>query len=114
MRLTPIFITILTLIASAAFAAEAESPGPRTLTLITGDQVVVYSPRLQLNMQPRKGRERISFTTQSVPYAGGSKQHLYVIPDDAVPLLAAGKLDKELFNITALLDAHYDDTYRPD
>jgi hypothetical protein len=115
MRLIPIVITVLTLISPVAFGAEEESPGQRTVTLITGDQVVVDSALPpKLNMQAGKGREHISFTTHSVPYAGGSKQHLYVIPDDAIPLLASGLLDKELFNVTALLDSHYDDQHRPD
>jgi subtilisin family serine protease len=33
-----------------------------------------------------------------------------VIPEDASPLIAADQLDRQLFDITELVDSHYDDT----
>ncbi len=38
---------------------------------------------------------------------------LYVIPDEAQPYLAAGRLDRELFNVTGLIEQGYDDDSAP-
>jgi subtilisin family serine protease len=38
--------------------------------------------------------------------------HTYVIPDDAAPLIGAGSLDIELFDITELMTSHFDDQSR--
>ncbi|NEB94872.1 hypothetical protein [Streptomyces bauhiniae] len=37
---------------------------------------------------------------------------LYVLPDAALPYIAAGTLDRRLFNITNLISAGYDDKHR--
>lgn len=92
----------LLLLSCGAFAAElgtnqqnhAAPPSeglPRTVTLITGDQVVLTSEDGRfISVQPGKGRERMSFTTQYQFSAHDKSEHLYVIPHDAAPLIAAG------------------------
>jgi subtilisin family serine protease len=37
---------------------------------------------------------------------------VYVIPDDALPLLAADKVDRRLFDVTLLIEHEYDDAHR--
>lgn len=89
---------------SLAAAAPAGSPPSseqdRSVTLVTGDQVLerkvpggssVYVP------QPGNGRDGIRF----VQY--GISGHHYVVPSDAAPLVATGKLDEQLFDVPQLL-----------
>ncbi|MEV6967429.1 S8 family serine peptidase [Hamadaea sp. NPDC051192] len=72
------------------------------VTLITGDVLrVADSGRMSLVRGP--GRDRITFASYKV------KGHLHVIPSDARPLLAAGRLDSRLFDVTALIQFGYDD-----
>jgi subtilisin family serine protease len=78
------------------------SPGQR-VTLITGD--VVTSVDGQIGIEPAKRDRPVPFERQ--------KKHgdEYVIPADAAELVASGKLDKELFNITGLIRQRYDDAH---
>src|SRR4051794_32422990 len=74
-----------------------------TVTLVTGDRVRVLPapggvPALQV--EPGPGRDRIGFVREAHTGPGGTD--LTVIPSDAVPLLAAGRLDARLFNVTGL------------
>ncbi|GAA4356498.1 S8 family serine peptidase [Kangiella marina] len=77
-----------------------------TFTLITGDvaHATVNSRGEMLGARLTKadGSEVITSTLQV-----GS--NLYVIPAEAQPLVDAGKLDKELFNLTRLYQSGYDD-----
>ncbi|MBY0146234.1 S8 family serine peptidase [Neobacillus niacini] len=80
------------------------SKGKHVITLITGDVVTVTEladgQRL-VNVEPAA--------------AGGGARILtvekdtYVIPDQAMPYLASGFLDQDLFNVTALIKDGYDD-----
>lgn len=70
---------------------------PRTLTLITGDQVTSIGGRI--TVRPRKG-------VQFARFADG--KHQYVFPTDAIPLLRADRLDRRLFDVTELLESDYD------
>ena len=74
------------------------------VTLITGDVVRVTEAG---------GR-----TTASLEQAAGSSggiravtigDDLYVLPEEALPYLAAGRLDRELLNVTGLIEQGYDD-----
>ncbi|WP_328403740.1 hypothetical protein OHS70_33540 [Streptomyces sp. NBC_00390] len=38
-------------------------------------------------------------------------KNLYVYPDEAMPYLAAGKLDRRLFDVTSLIEQGYDDEH---
>jgi subtilisin family serine protease len=73
----------------------------RTVTLITGDQVTVAGDGM-MSIQRGKGRDGIRFVTATVD------GHLRVTPSDALPLIHAGRLDRRLFDVTALLDFGYD------
>lgn len=102
--------------ATHATTAPVEQPrlaAPRSVTLITGDRVVFSSAdRLTYRIEPAKGRERISFKAGYEILLADGKPHLFVTPIDAMPLIGAGKLDRALFDVTALLDSAYDDSSR--
>src|SRR5688572_4717499 len=86
---------------SVIAGGSSVTPTGRTVTLITGDQVTVAGDGM-MSIQRGKGRDSIRFVTATV---GG---HLRVIPSDALPLIHAGRLDRRLFDVTALLDFGYD------
>lgn len=65
----------------------------QTVALITGDRVSVHGDG-RLSLTPRDG---VTYRSYRV------KDHQYVIPSDAVALLAANRLDRRLFDITELL-----------
>jgi hypothetical protein len=52
---------------------------------------------------PAAGREGTTFTTHT------AHGHTYVVPDDARGLLASGRVDRRLFDVTTLLDHGYRD-----
>ncbi|MFF7448704.1 MULTISPECIES: S8 family serine peptidase [unclassified Streptomyces] len=66
------------------------------ITLITGDRVAVDAKGNVVSVERAKGRERIPFQVRK---ADG---HTLVTPADAARLVAAGKLDQRLFDITEL------------
>ncbi|EGD42634.1 putative secreted peptidase [Nocardioidaceae bacterium Broad-1] len=80
----------------------------RAVTLVTGDTVRVSSRNGQpvVDVEPAAGREKVPFVTAS---AGDD---IRVIPADAAGLLASGRLDERLFDVSTLLDFGYDDTRR--
>ncbi|OOC08300.1 hypothetical protein B0293_02705 [Amycolatopsis azurea DSM 43854] len=86
------------------------APGPRTLTLITGDRITVQERQggvPALSVQPGPGRERMGFQRSQ------GKDGWSVYPADALPLVAEGVLDERLFRIDRLLADGYDDSARP-
>ncbi|WP_410604648.1 S8 family peptidase [Amycolatopsis sp. lyj-90] len=89
---------------------NAAMPGPRTLTLITGDRITVQERQGEvpaLSVQPGPGRERMGFQRSQ------DKNGWSVFPADALPLVAKGVLDERLFRIDRLLADGYDDGARP-
>ncbi|WP_234381868.1 S8 family peptidase [Streptomyces dysideae] len=66
------------------------------ITLITGDRVTVDAKGRVVGLERSEGRERIPVQIRK---ADG---HTLVIPADAARLVAAGKLDQRLFDITEL------------
>ncbi|MGK5676065.1 S8 family serine peptidase [Micromonospora sp. URMC 106] len=93
-------------------AARTTPPGaaeatPRSVTLITGDLVEIRGDG-NISVRPGAGRERVGFLRQR------HDGHDLVIPGDAVGLLAAGRLDRRLFDVTTLVAAGYDDARRDD
>lgn len=98
---------LLTVAALAPPVSAAEPTGPSApegasptgestvVTLVTGDRVRV-APDGAIGFQPAKGREKIG---QHRFRQGGDT---YVVPDDASAALAEGRLDRRLFNVTAL------------
>ena len=86
--------------------APAAAGQARTVTLVTGDQVTVSDVadgQQLVTVAPGAGRERIGFARRSGP------DGVRVVPVDAQPLLAAGRLDSRLFDVSALIRAGYHD-----
>jgi hypothetical protein len=81
--------------------------GVQTITLITGDVVHVTD----------LGNGRLAAQTER-PHgvAGGVRvemigKDVYVLPDEVMPYLAAGTMDRRLFDVTKLLAYGYDDQH---
>ncbi|MEU0877086.1 S8 family peptidase [Lentzea sp. NPDC005914] len=75
-----------------AHASPPRAENAPTVTLITGDQVLTG----QRAVKPAPGREHVLFTTYT------AQGHEYVVPHDAVPMIADGRLDERLFDVTEL------------
>ncbi|WP_170155977.1 S8 family serine peptidase [Umezawaea tangerina] len=88
--------------------AGAAQPGAarHDITLITGDRVVVAGDQV-VSYEPGAGREEVAVDT----YRDGGR--LYVLPQDAAAPVAAGRLDRRLFDVTSLVEFGYDDARRP-
>lgn len=90
---------------SAAAVAGAIPPGARhRVTLITGDRVTVT--------------ENADGTSSVLvdPATAGAGAHtatiggdVFVLPDQAMPYLAADRIDRDLFNVSLLIEDGYDD-----
>ncbi|MEO3818589.1 S8 family serine peptidase [Plantactinospora sp. B24E8] len=90
-------------VASPVVAQPPVSAGV-TVTLLTGDTVTVSGTRV-LNVRAAHGREHMVFHTYT-----DERGDINVVPEDAQALLAQGKLDPRLFNVTELVEAGFDDT----
>ncbi|MEU9291028.1 S8 family peptidase [Streptomyces sp. NPDC048275] len=90
--------------AAKAEHASSASTGAKTagitakhrITLITGDRVVVDAKGRVVGFERAKGREGVPVQVRK---ADG---HTLVVPADAQALIAGGKLDRRLFDITEL------------
>ena len=80
----------------ATSSKAADSSAKHRITLITGDRVVVDAKGNPVGFERAKGRDGIP---AQVRKADG---HTLVIPADAARLIAGGKLDQRLFDITGL------------
>jgi subtilisin family serine protease len=87
-----------TLVATGQTAAPVGSPdGRHAVSLITGDTVLLGpAGSMQVTPVAGKGREGMRFVIDR------DRDHLYVIPDDALSLVAQGKLDRQLFDVDLL------------
>lgn len=89
-------------------AAGQQPTAPVTVTLVTGDRILVStdtSGHTAATAMPREdGSQPLVQTRQSGP-------DLYVYPEAAVAALAAGRVDHELFNVTGLVRQGYDDAH---
>ncbi|WP_109210740.1 MULTISPECIES: S8 family serine peptidase [Microbacterium] len=85
-------------------AAPAVAGSAHTVTLITGDRVTVTDLS--------DGTHAVSIDT-AVEGAGARTYEaagdLHVVPDVAMPYLASGALDQDLFNVSLLIEFGYDD-----
>ncbi|WP_369226992.1 S8 family serine peptidase [Streptomyces sp. R39] len=96
--------------ASAGAAAPADGGAGKpavTVRLVTGDRVTVtqgHDGRRTASVEPGPGRRGIVFHT--FEQDGGA---LSVLPSDAADLVAAGTLDRRLFDVTGLIAQGYDD-----
>lgn len=89
--------------APSAGAGPSASVVTRTVTLVTGDRVVVQ-PDGSRSVRPAAGRDSMSFITST------NADHAYVVPADAAPLVASGRLDSRLFDVNLLLEYGYHDS----
>ncbi|WP_328967982.1 S8 family serine peptidase [Streptomyces sp. NBC_00239] len=87
--------------------AAGKSPAaPVTVTLVTGDRILVSTDaagRTAATAMPREDGSQPLVQTRR------SGKDLYVYPQGATEALAAGKVDEELFNVTGLIRQGYDD-----
>ncbi|MET9331648.1 S8 family serine peptidase [Streptomyces cellulosae] len=91
--------------APARAAAPAADSGA-TVRLITGDLVTVRTDvngRRTASVTPGEGRRHLLFRTIE------EDGHLTVLPSDAEGLVTAGRLDRGLFDVTALVAQGYDE-----
>lgn len=82
--------------AGAAGSTVAGATAKHRITLITGDRVAVDAKGRPVGFEPAEGREGIPVQVRK---ADG---HTLVVPADAARLIAEGKLDQRLFDITVL------------
>lgn len=91
----------------AANPVAASGSGQHTVTLLTGDVVRVTGP---------SGGKQTADVTRPPGALGGVRTEtvggdLYVYPDEVLPYLAANRLDRRLFDVTALIEQGYDDAH---
>ncbi|MFC8228553.1 S8 family serine peptidase [Streptomyces sp. NPDC057287] len=99
-------ITKRPLTGSAAAAADGNEPV--TVTLVTGDKVLVNTDSSGNASATALARED---GTVALVQTRRSGKDLYVYPDTAVKSLAEGTVDEELFNVTGLIRQGYDDAH---
>nr|ANO42137.1 peptidase [Streptomyces sp. SAT1] len=92
---------------AGAAGASATAGASKAVTLITGDRVMVTATGQVTSVRRAKGREQVPFSVRR------TDGHTHVVPGDAELLLAKGKLDPRLFDVTMLLADGYDDAHRP-
>ncbi|MEU0952954.1 S8 family serine peptidase [Streptomyces niveus] len=100
---------------SATTSAVREKPagggaaaGSVSVRLITGDRVTLGGGGVDgrvVSVEPGKGRKGIVFRTLE------EDGRLTVLPSDAGELVSAGRLDKKLFDVTALVAQRYDEAH---
>ncbi|WP_405456254.1 S8 family serine peptidase [Streptomyces sp. NBC_00101] len=88
-----------------AHAPQPAEPQSHDITLVTGD-VVHYVEGAGTGATVTVDRPDGATGGVHVQQAG---EHLYVLPDEATSLLVAGRLDRRLFDISALVEMGYDD-----
>jgi subtilisin family serine protease len=105
----------------ASASPGAVSPGTptdtlaRTVTLVTGDVVTVTTltdgQQVAEVQRPEEATGGVRIQRHSEACEPGRTQcgDLYVLPDEALPLVSAGRLDRRLFNVTDLIEMGYDD-----
>lgn len=80
----------------AAGAAPASGKAKHRITLITGDRVAVDAKGRVLGLEPAEGRAHIPVQIRK---ANG---HTLVVPADVSRMIATGKVDRRLFDVTEL------------
>jgi hypothetical protein len=106
MRMRALACVLAVTASTLSLATTTTTAAPRTpavggsqVTLITGDVVSVVSGQISVKaVDPKAGFDQLT--------RNGDE---YVIPGGAASLVAAGKLDLELFNVTGLIRQGYDD-----
>ncbi|MGY1499516.1 S8 family serine peptidase [Streptomyces sp. QTS52] len=93
---------------SKASEAFGTANAAKTVTLVTGDRVMMDGAGKVTGLVRAEGREKVPFSVREI--AG----HTHVVPGDAELLLARGRLDARLFDVTQLVADGYDDAGRGD
>jgi len=88
-------------------SAAAADPTPVTLTLVTGDRVLVTTDPSGASAATALPRPDGSTPLVQTRQSG---RDLYVYPDTAVAALARGAVDEELFSVTGPIRQGYDDS----
>ncbi|WP_306205438.1 S8 family serine peptidase [Actinoplanes sp. RD1] len=105
--LVALIVSSVVSVTPAARAATAPPPAPgapaTTVTLITGDKVSVAADG---GVQVRNPEGELAGYLSNV-----KDGDTYVYPHDAFGSLASGLLDEDLFNVTELMAAGYDDAH---
>ncbi|WP_416986201.1 S8 family serine peptidase [Streptomyces sp. T028] len=81
--------------------------GTHTVTLITGDKVTIGTAADGTAVRSFKGVNGTTTGFHRAVVDGAD----YVYPDAVLPYVTAGKLDKQLFNVTQLIADGYDDAH---
>lgn len=109
-----VLVAVATVSTPGVSEGQAAAPPPGTavagavVTLLTGDQVALGGPR-GAQARPAPGREDVSFTTWT-----DERGRVHVLPSDVSAKVASGRFDPLLFDVTALVEAGYDNASRPD
>lgn len=85
--------------------AKADAKPSATVTLITGDRVVVKGDGSVEQILRGAGRAGAGFSVRR------EAEHTYVIPQDALRLVGDGVLDRRLFDVAQLVRDGYDDAH---
>ncbi len=85
----------------------AGSGGTHSVTLITGDKVTIGTAADGTTVRSFEGPNGTTTSFHRSVIDGST----YVYPDAALPYISAGKLDKQLFNVTQLIADGYDDAH---
>ncbi|MFF5285889.1 S8 family serine peptidase [Streptomyces sp. NPDC013171] len=95
------------LVGSEASARAGHGTKSATVTLVTGDRVLVTR-----DAEGNPAATALPGEDGTVPLVQTrrSGQDLYVYPEGATAALAAGRVDEELFNVTGLIRQGYDDS----
>ncbi|MFD9457646.1 S8 family serine peptidase [Streptomyces sp. NPDC059985] len=89
-------------------AAGARPAAPLTVTLVTGDRVLVSTDATGRTAATAMPRDDGSLPVVQTRQNG---KDVYVYPESAVKALSAGRVDEELFNVTGLIRQGYDDAH---
>ncbi|WP_371645191.1 hypothetical protein [Streptomyces sp. NBC_00597] len=89
-------------------AAGKQPTAPVTVTLVTGDRILVSTAPAGGTAATAMPREDGS---QPLVQTRQNGKDLYVYPESAVKALATGKADQELFNVTGLIRQGHDDAH---
>ncbi len=97
-------VALTAVVPRTALAAAPIAPELPTVTLISGDRLLIAPDGASVSRLPSPGRDDVPLFSR---FTGG---RLEVVPADALPLLDADRLDHRLFDVTELIADGYDDT----
>ncbi|MET8001732.1 S8 family peptidase [Nonomuraea glycinis] len=93
---------------SAPVTLRGVGPGPHVVTLVTGDKITLTraaNGAFDVRTEPatRQDGHRPRLVTETTP------DSVFVLPDDALPGIQAGRLDRRLFDVKYLAENGYAD-----